>query len=249
MLNTLKVYEELNESLDSKSARKIAELMGRIYEDLLNTVTKTEFNELKEIVRDLSEAQKRTEIKVEELAEAQKRTEIKVEELVEAQKRTEETMKELAEAQKKSEAAIQFLTKSVKTIQKEVGGLSNTVGFHLEDLAYKALPALLLRDLNIEVKDRLKRKFYTFLDGREEELNIYGKGIRNTDRKEVYIIGEGKAHLGKKDIDVFLKRLKRLEQELKSEIVPLMISYSIRPEVEKLLHAHNMTYYFSYDFY
>ncbi len=178
-----------------------------------------------------------------------KATEKKVEELAEAQKRTEREIRGLIEAQLKSETAIQALTKSVNNLQKEVGGLSNTVGFHLEDLAYKALPALLLRDLNIEVKDRLKRKFYTFLDGREEELNIYGKGIRKTDRKEVYIIGEGKAHLGKKDIDVFLKRLKRLEKELKSEIVPLMISYSIRPEVEKLLHAHNMTYYFSYDFY
>ncbi|MEF3169052.1 MAG: hypothetical protein K6360_06955, partial [Deltaproteobacteria bacterium] len=54
-----------------------------------NAVPRDEFQDLRAIVKELAEAQKRTEIKVEELAEAQKRTEIKVEELAEAQKRTE----------------------------------------------------------------------------------------------------------------------------------------------------------------
>jgi len=73
-------------------------------------VTREDFRELKEIVRDLgiktaelADAQKRTEQRVEELAEAQKRTEQRVEELAEAQKRTEQRVEELAEAQKKSE--------------------------------------------------------------------------------------------------------------------------------------------------
>ena len=52
-------------------------------------VTREDFSELKSIVKELAEAQKRTETKVEELAEAQKRTEIKVEELVTIQKSME----------------------------------------------------------------------------------------------------------------------------------------------------------------
>ena len=79
------------------------------------TVTKKEFNELKEIVRELAEAQKRTEQRVEELAQAQKQTEIRltrlekvVEELAQAQKQTEirltrveKAIEELAQAQKR----------------------------------------------------------------------------------------------------------------------------------------------------
>jgi chromosome segregation ATPase len=66
-------------------------------EDILN---------LPQVVRELAEAQKRTEQRVEELAKAQKRTEQRVEELAEAQKRTEQRVEELAEAQKRSEERI-----------------------------------------------------------------------------------------------------------------------------------------------
>lgn len=62
-----------------------------------------DFNELKEIVRELGEAQKRTEIridrlteKVEEPAEVQKKTDAKFAELVEAQRKTEESIRTLA---------------------------------------------------------------------------------------------------------------------------------------------------------
>jgi len=94
-------------------------------------VTREDFSELKGIVaelaqaqRDLAEAQKRTEArldgltaKVEELAEAQRKTEtrldsltVKVEELAEAQKRTEQKVEELAEAQRKTEVRLDSLT-------------------------------------------------------------------------------------------------------------------------------------------
>jgi len=46
-------------------------------------VTREEFSELKDVVKELAEAQKRTEQRVEELAEAQKRTEERVESLAE----------------------------------------------------------------------------------------------------------------------------------------------------------------------
>ncbi|MGQ9748920.1 MAG: hypothetical protein ACUVR9_04960, partial [Desulfosoma sp.] len=46
-------------------------------------VTREDFDDLKQVVRELAEAQKRTEARVEELAEAQKRTELRLEELAE----------------------------------------------------------------------------------------------------------------------------------------------------------------------
>lgn len=73
MINTLKIFDQLQTALDPTAAKTIADIFGTIYEDLQNTVTKTEFNELKEVVKELAEVQKRTEARIEELAEAQKR--------------------------------------------------------------------------------------------------------------------------------------------------------------------------------
>ncbi|CEP66939.1 Uncharacterized [Moorella glycerini] len=74
-------------------------------------VTRADFDDLKDVVKELAEAQKRTEYKLEELAEAQKRTEARLEELAEAQKRTEAELQQLA---------------------RQVGSLSATMGFGLE---------------------------------------------------------------------------------------------------------------------
>src|SRR3990167_2632534 len=110
MINTLKIYHELSETMGEQSAKKLAEVIGGMYEELLNTVTKKDFNGLKDIVKDLVDVQKRTEVKVEELTEAQRETQKEVggldkamQELAEAQKRTEVKVGELAEAQKRTE--------------------------------------------------------------------------------------------------------------------------------------------------
>ena len=80
-------------------------------------ITREDFSELKNIVKELAEAQKRTEQRVEELTEAQKnseqrltRLEIAVDELTEAQKRAELRVEELAEAQKRTEERLEQLT-------------------------------------------------------------------------------------------------------------------------------------------
>ncbi len=68
MLNTLAIFEDLSRHLDRQAARKIAEILGQVYEEVAQSVTKKEFNELKEIIGDLAQAQKRTGERVEELA-------------------------------------------------------------------------------------------------------------------------------------------------------------------------------------
>ncbi|MDM8548709.1 hypothetical protein QUF72_01475 [Desulfobacterales bacterium HSG2] len=109
------------------------------------SVTKNEFNELKDIVRELGqttkglarsqgelvEAQKRTEQRVEglakaqgELVEAQKRTEQRMEGLTKAQERTEVKMEELAEAQKRTEQRVEGLTKAQERTEVKMEGLA-----------------------------------------------------------------------------------------------------------------------------
>ncbi|MEQ8192173.1 MAG: hypothetical protein ABRQ39_29685 [Candidatus Eremiobacterota bacterium] len=222
---------------------------------------KSDFSELKSLikeltraqvnteanVRELSELQKETQTSVKELAEAQKRTEIKmeklsgkVEELVEVQKKSEIVARELAEAQRKTE------DKMEKTRQ-EVGGMPHSIGFSLENQAFKYLPSVLKRDKDIEVKGRLIRKYYVYFDGTEEQIDVYGEGI-NKDGNKIYIIGEGKSQLGKKDIIKFLKKIERLKKEIREEIFPLMLTHIVTPEVERFLEEKHVSCYFSYEF-
>ncbi len=124
--------------MDPAAAEKIVEVIGSVYEELRNSVTKIEFNELKEIVRDLAEAQKRTETRLEELAEAQKRTETRVEELADAQKRTEARMEELAEAQKRTEARMEELAGAQKRTEarmEELAGAQAKTEIRVGELA------------------------------------------------------------------------------------------------------------------
>src|SRR2546422_48265 len=75
--------------------------------------------ELPRIVRELAEAQQRTEARIAELAEAQQRTEARVAELAEAQRasearltRLEVTVQNLVEAQQRTEARVAELAEA-----------------------------------------------------------------------------------------------------------------------------------------
>lgn len=74
MIDTLQFFEELKEALEPKAAKKIAEILGKVYRELSNAVTKTEFEMLTKIVSELAVYQK-------ELAEAQKKTEQEIHKL------------------------------------------------------------------------------------------------------------------------------------------------------------------------
>ena len=61
MIDTLQIYQDLAETLGDAAARKLASALGSIYRDLQQTVTKDDFRELKQVVAELAQAQKRTE--------------------------------------------------------------------------------------------------------------------------------------------------------------------------------------------
>ena len=224
MQSNQSIKTELEKVFRPKQASVLARVIADAYSELVKT---DDFNELKGIVKELAEAQK-------ELAEAQKRTEIKVGELAEAQKRTEEEIKKL--------------TKTVKNVQKNLGGLSHAVGYHLEDRAYKTLPLLLKRDLGIEVEGRLIRRFFVYGRGKKDEVNIYGRGIK--EGKEVIIIGESKSQLSKDDIDDFLDIVDRVTDYTKSadkENVLIAVSYSVEPDIEEYAKKKDIKIYWSYE--
>ncbi|MEW6481904.1 MAG: DUF3782 domain-containing protein [bacterium] len=189
-------------------------------------VDREEFNLLANEVRKLAIAQRETQKEVnrldkalQELAEAQKRTEQRVEELAEAQKRTEQRVEELAEAQKKT--------------NQRLGGISDTIGYELEEKYYSIFPYVLKEDFEIKVEKEFERRFFIYPDGNEDEINIYAEATKNG--KKIYIIGESKASIGKNDIKDFSKLIKRARNYLKADIFPFFLCYSIHPNVEAYL--------------
>lgn len=209
-------------------------------------IKREEFEELKSIVKSLAIAQEKTEERLNQLTE-------KIEQLAEAQRETEERLnrltervEQLTEAQRKTEEELRSLAKTVKNIQKELGGLSHSIGFDLENQAYKALPEILKERYGIEIEERLLRKFIEYPDGREEEINIFGKGRKNGET--IYIIGEAKTHLKLKDIDLFKRQLERINRVIPDKKFPIFVVHSSSPKVVKYAEDNGFPVFFSYEF-
>jgi cell division protein FtsB len=122
--------------------RELLELPAR-FEQLVETVkelveaqrrTDARVDALTATVAELVEAQRRTEAQVAELAEAQRRTDARVDaltatvaELVEAQRRTEAQVAELAEAQRRTEAQVAELAEAQRRTDARVDELAGIV--------------------------------------------------------------------------------------------------------------------------
>jgi len=267
---------------DPDQAQVLAEAISDIYGELARA---RDIRELKRIVQELAEAQKRTEVRVEELAEAQKRTEVRVEELAEAQKRTEVRVEELAEAQKRTEVRveelaeaqkrteqrleglaqaqeamaqalaslaraqeesqrqiqalaraqeesqrqIQELTRQMVEVRRELGGLGRSMGYALENEAYRMLPAFLAEKHGIQVTERFVRTYIG-----DEEINLFGRGRR--DGKEVLIVGEVKVRLEEGRREDALEQLEekaRVVQEAYpgEELLLLLVTHHAHPGI------------------
>ena len=176
---------------------------------------------------------------IEELAEAQKKTEQRLESLT-------EKVEALAEAQKRTEEEVRKLAKGLRETRQMVGGLSDTVGYSLEDRAIKSLPQLLREQYQIEVKGRLVRKFIEY-NGLKDELNIFGEG--ESDGKPLYILGEAKARLSKKHIDRFLKKIQRLKfyKVITEDNFMFFVTYSAEPEIEEYAKDKEIEIIWSYE--
>jgi len=261
MIDTFEFLDELKGAFEPSQAEVLARLMGRLYKELANTVTKAEFVELTRVVNELSNNIKTLSERIDRLAEFQVKAEERfakveerltrlekvVEELAEAQKKTEERLNELAEAQKRTEEVIKELAKDLGVTKRQLGDLSDTVGYTLENSAYKALPELLKRDYGIKVIGRLKRGYLRDIHGRPVEVNILGEATKNG--KRITIIGESKARLSKKAIDKFVeKRLKAFGGVIK-DIFPVIVTHMIsEPDAEEHAKKKGVALYYSYDF-
>ena len=178
-------------------------------------------------IQALAEAQRRTE-------ERLNRLEAVVAELAEAQRRTEEQVASLVIAQRRTEKGLQELTQAVDALRKEVGGLSENIGFGLEGIARIVLPGYLERHLDVKVLGPLGEELNPCLlgpEGKEMEFDLYGVGLRNG--KETAIVGEVKSRIYSDDVRRFLSRLDQVRPALPENIIPVLFGYVIHPRAQK----------------
>lgn len=178
-------------------------------------VTKEDFSELKNIVKDLATEQKQLATTVKGLAEAQKRTEIKVEALIVSQKEMQAAITQLAVAQKETQA--------------EVGGLSRSFSYAFENETYRFLPAVLQEKYGVKVQKKIVR---AEIGGKE--VNLFCHAERNGE--PVLIVGESKLRL---DESRFSKK-KNVFAELDEKIAAVRSEYG-EAEIVKVLVTHFAT--------
>jgi len=237
---------EMQQVFDARTAGVMLHVLDRVVAQVRQEgVMREDFRELKQIVADLAEAQQRTAEETKKLAVAQARTEERVgrleaavERLAEAQRRTEERVAELATAQTRTERALERLS-------QQVGGLSETVGGDIEDIAYIVLHDVLKREFGWQV-GVLEREWQTW-DGEPEEVNVFGEATDPArPRQVIWIVGEAKHNLTQKEVDRFVGQVERAQRHLVGEIFPVCFCYRARPEVQQRVRDAGIRLVFSY---
>jgi len=251
MAISMAVYNTIRQIVDERIdtfKERIEEIRveRKDFDELKGEVTKLTIS-----VDRLAEAQVKTEQKVEKLEEsvdklavAQAKTEQKVGRLEEsvdklavAQAKTEQKVEELAMAQAKTEQAIKHLSINIS-------GLSDTIGFGLEDIARTVVPGYLERHENIYIEE-LQRGFIE-VDGVEREIDLFGEC--NRDGEAILIIGEVKSRIYEGEVKKFVSNvinpIRKSEKERR--IYPLMFGYVIHPSAQRLAKAEGVHLVASY---
>ncbi|MDR7899204.1 MULTISPECIES: hypothetical protein [unclassified Thermosynechococcus] len=230
---TSALEEKLRTAFSPEQAHLLAEVIREAYDDLVKA---KDFNELKAIVADLAQAQKRTEERVDqltltvaELAQAQKRTEERVDqltltvaELAAAQKRTEERVDQLAAAQERTERA-------VKQLARQVGGLSEALGGSLEDLALEVVPEILEYRWGMEI-EFCDRDTLPLRNG-EYEFDLVIRG--QVAGRPILVLGEVKSNITESEVERFLNLVAQVEAS--EQVRPLFFGYRVERAAKALI--------------
>jgi len=218
------------ETVEPSLREVLVAILEEIEKQQKERVTKDELKELKEVVADLGEAQKKTEQRLNELAEAQKKT--------------EQRLNELAEAQKKTEQEIYKLVRRMDMFEERLEGISHSVGYSLENKTYKALPKILSQRYNITVIDRLVRKYF-LIERKNIQINIYGHGKRNGE--DMVIIGECKVRPSKREITRFKRYAQKIADAEKKSPFYIFVAHDFPPDIEEFLKSSEIPYVWSYE--
>ena len=172
------------------------------------------------------------------------------EKLWENQNRLWEEVKALREGQNKLfegygrlEKALEELASVQKNLARQVGALSDTIGFGIEDIARVIVPGWLLRHEGIKMVDEFVRR-WVVVDGEEIEVNLYGEGFRNGEK--ITIIGEAKSRIYRNEVISFDRWASLVEKALGGTVYKFMCGYLVHPSAEDEAKKRRITLIASY---
>jgi hypothetical protein len=196
-----------------------AMLVAAFEESRDRLATLEDFSQLKDSINRVAVAQEKTERELRALAEAQK-------ELAEAQKEMAEAHKEMAEAQKET-------AWSMKDLRKQVGGLSQSVGYGLEAYAMERIPKILAKRLGL-VEESSGPEQFVYPDGTEDEIDVVVRGTIGGRR--VVFLCETKTNITPQEIRDFLLVADRVRPQVGCDDVhTLCFAYRASPESRQLV--------------
>jgi hypothetical protein len=191
----------------------------------------------------LSELARRTDERFAEMAEAQRHTD---QVLADFARRTEErfgrvddrllnidhrlhTVEEnLAEtARHLGEMAARqgHLDRAMRDVRSEVGGLSQSFGFWVEDIVAADLPDWLEQHHGVRVEG-LQPDMVTLSDGRKEEVDGLGRGVGPSGA--VIVVCEAKSRIWPREVEEFRDKVDRLAPSLEHPPLPVLVGYSVQ---------------------
>ena len=217
------IRSRLVRAFPENQADLLAEVLVESHAELVN---RADFHKLTEVVHDLGEAQKRTEMRVEEM-------QVTMQAMQASQQAMQASQQEMQGSLQAMQASQQERQRAVTDLAKQVGGLSNTLGANLEDFACDLVPELLEKYW----------RFVTVSAGPEELTTADGVGrefdvvVRGTiDGRPVTVLCETKATVSTTEVSKFLRIVEKVRGAYPGEdIRPLFFGYKANSAARGLI--------------
>jgi len=217
------IRSRLVRAFPENQADLLAEVLVESHAELVN---RADFHKLTEVVHDLGEAQKRTEIHVDELARSQQEMRVTMQAM-------QATMQDMQASQQAMQASQQEMQRAVTDLAKQVGGLSNTVGANLEDFACDLVPELLEKYWRFVTVSAGPEELTT-TDGVSREFDVVVRGT--IDGRPVTVLCETKATVSTTEVSKFLRIVEKVREAYPGEdIRPLFFGYKANSAARGLI--------------
>jgi len=217
------IRSRLVRAFPENQADLLAEVLVESHAELVN---RADFHKLTEVVHDLGEAQKRTEIHVDELARSQQEMRVTMQEM-------QATMRDMQASQQEMQGSLQEMQRAVTDLAKQVGGLSNAVGANLEDFACDLVPELLEKYWRFVTVSAGPEELTT-TDGVSREFDVVVRGT--IDGRPVTVLCETKATVSTTEVSKFLRIVEKVREAYPGEdIRPLFFGYKANSAARGLI--------------
>jgi len=232
MVSVAGLTEHYRRAFDENQARVLVEAAVQIEADL---VRREDFSRLTAVVDRLAAAQERTEQELRKLAIGHQELAASQQKLVEGQARLVEGHERLVEGQERLTSALEQLSWTVRDMQKQLGGLGQTVGYALEAYVLERLPRLLARRYGF-VESTAMPETFTRPDGMADEIDVVVRG-RILGRPVAFLC-EAKTNITPREVQDFLAAVDRVRSSVGCDDVrTIFFAYRASGEARQAIAA------------